>query len=111
MRTEWGEPRPEGPGKRIPLEDGQKLQNIDFGIKRAGAVSGRIVDEFGEPVTDVSVTAMRYQYVQGSRRLLQSGRNGQTNEREDKDGDNWRETTNERILLAMLGFPRRVEDT
>src|SRR4029453_10631092 len=41
---------------------------------------GRIVDEFGDPVTDVSVSAMRYQYVQGSRRLMPSGRGVQTND-------------------------------
>ena len=29
-----------------------------------------IVDEFGDAVTDVSVTAMRYQYVQGRRQLV-----------------------------------------
>jgi hypothetical protein len=80
VRMSWGEPRPEGPGKRIPITDGQKLGNIDFAVKRAGAVTGKIVDEFGEPVTDVFVQAMRYQYIQGSRRLMQNGRGGQTND-------------------------------
>jgi hypothetical protein len=80
VRTSWGESRPEGPGKRITLADGQKLDNINLGLKRAGVVTGKIVDEFGDPVTDVFVTAMRYQYVQGTRRLMQNGRGGGTND-------------------------------
>jgi protocatechuate 3,4-dioxygenase beta subunit len=80
VRTSWGEPRPEGPGKRITLADGQKLDNINLSLKRGGVVTGKIVDEFGDPVTDVFVSAMRYQYVQGTRRLMPSGRSGPTND-------------------------------
>ena len=80
VRTSWGEPRPEGPAKRITLADGQRLDNINISLKRAGVVTGRVVDEFGDPVTDVFVTAMRYQYIQGSRRLATNGRGGGTND-------------------------------
>src|SRR5262245_64833610 len=80
IRTSWGEQRAEGPGKRITLVDGQRLDNISMSLRRAGVVTGKIVDEFGDPVTDVFVGAMRYQYVQGSRRLMPSGRGGQTND-------------------------------
>jgi len=80
VRTSWGEPRPEGPGKRIPVSDGERIPNIDLRLTRTGVVMGKIVDEFGDPVTDVSVTAMRYQFIQGSRRLAQSGRGSQTND-------------------------------
>jgi protocatechuate 3,4-dioxygenase beta subunit len=80
IRKAWGEQRVEGPGKRIMLADGQRLDNIDLRMTRAGAISGKIVDEFGDPVSDVFVNAMRYQYVQGSRRLMPSGRGGSTND-------------------------------
>ena len=80
VRTSWGEQRAEGPGKRITLADGQRLDNINISLRRGGVVTGKIVDEFGDPVTDVSVSAMRYQYVQGSRRLMPSSRGGQTND-------------------------------
>ena len=56
------------------------LDKIDLRLTRAGVVTGKVVDEFGDPVTDVFVTAMRYQYVQGSRRLMQTGRGAQTND-------------------------------
>jgi len=80
VRTAWGEQRAEGPGKRITLADGQRLDNINLSLRHAGVVTGKIVDEFGDPVTDVSVSAMRYAYVQGSRRLMPSGRSSQTND-------------------------------
>src|SRR5471032_2236974 len=80
VRASWGAERPEGPGRRIPLGDGQVLEKIDVRIVRAGVITGRVVDEFGDPVTDVQVTPMRYQYQQGSRRLGQTGRGAQTND-------------------------------
>jgi protocatechuate 3,4-dioxygenase beta subunit len=80
VRSAWGETRVEGPGKRLPVADGQVVDKIDIRLTRAGVVTGKVVDEFGDPVTDVFVTAMRYQYVQGSRRLMQSGRGGSTND-------------------------------
>ena len=80
VRASWGAARVEGPGKRIPLAEGQVLEKIDVRLSRAGAITGKIVDEFGDPVTDVFVTAMHYQYVQGSRRLMQNGRGGTTND-------------------------------
>jgi len=81
VRSSWGEQRPEGPGKRITVADGQRIDNINFTLSRTGAITGRIVDEFGDPVTDVFVTAARYQYVQGTRRLMPSGRgSGGTND-------------------------------
>jgi len=80
VRTSWGEQRPEGPGKRIPLADGQALANVDVRLQHTGAITGKIVDEFGDPVTGVTVQGLRYQYVQGTRRLMPSGRGGATND-------------------------------
>src|SRR5262245_26032835 len=74
VRSSWGEQRVEGPGKRITIADGQKLDNINIRLMRTGAITGKIVDEFGDAVTDVVVMPMRYQYVQGTRRLMPSGR-------------------------------------
>src|SRR4249920_1105721 len=80
VRASWGAERVEGPGKRITLAEGQVLEKIDVRLSRAGVITGKVVDEFGDPVTDVFVTAMHYQYIQGSRRLTQGGRGGSTND-------------------------------
>ena len=80
VRTSWGEQRVEGPGKRITIAAGQRINNIDIKMARGGAITGKIVDEFGDPITDVVVMPMRYQYVQGTRRLMPTGRGGPTND-------------------------------
>jgi hypothetical protein len=80
VRASWGEARVEGPAKRLPITDGQVITSIDLRLTRTGVIIGKVVDEFGDPMTDVGVTALRYQYVQGSRRLMPSGRLGQTND-------------------------------
>ena len=80
VRSSWGEQRPEGPGQRFALADGERRESIDLRLTRAAAMTGRIVDEFGDPVTDAFVSAQRYQYVQGARRLMPSGRAGTTND-------------------------------
>jgi Carboxypeptidase regulatory-like domain len=79
LRAMFGASRPEGPGKRVTLANSQVLA-IDFRLTRAGAITGKIVDEFGDPVTGAGVVAMRYQYIQGSRRLTPAGRGGSTND-------------------------------
>jgi carboxypeptidase family protein len=80
LRFTWGQTRVDGPGKRITLAAGQELDNINLTLMRGGVITGRIVDEGGDPLPEVFVSAMRYQYIQGSRRLIQSGRGGQTND-------------------------------
>jgi hypothetical protein len=49
VRASWGAERVEGPGKRIPLADGQVLDKIDVRLARAGVITGKIVDEFSDP--------------------------------------------------------------
>ncbi|MCU1386174.1 MAG: Cna protein B-type domain protein [Acidobacteria bacterium] len=80
VRSAYGAERVEGPGKRMTLIDGQVLDKIDLKLMRAGVITGRVVDEFGDPVSDVQVVPMRYQFIQGSRRLMQTGRGAQTND-------------------------------
>jgi hypothetical protein len=53
---------------------------VDFALPRGGVITGRVVDEFGEPIADVRVMPMRYQYVQGRRRLIASARQEATND-------------------------------
>ena len=53
---------------------------MDFALPRGGIITGKVVDEFGEPIADVRVMPMRYQYVQGRRRLNSAGRMATTND-------------------------------
>ena len=50
-------------------------------MPRGSVIAGRIVDEFGDAIPDVSVTAMRQTWQNGRRRLVPaSGRVAQTND-------------------------------
>jgi Carboxypeptidase regulatory-like domain len=76
----FGQQRPNEPGKPLEVLDGQTIEKIDFSLPRGGAITGRILDEFGDPLTDVQVTAARTQNQGGTRRLVPFGRAGTTND-------------------------------
>ena len=80
MNAQYGQQRPLDPGKPLDILDGQTIEKVDFSLPRGGVITGRILDEFGQPVTDVQVTAARLQNVGGTRRLTQAGRVGTTND-------------------------------
>jgi len=80
VTMQYGQSRPFEPGRPIELADAQVMEKADVALPRGSAVSGRIVDEFGEPVSDASVTAMRLQYGSGKRRFTPSGRASTTND-------------------------------
>ena len=80
VRASYGQRRPLGPGLPIDVANGQVVTRIDVSLRRTGVVSGRVVDEFGDPAVGALVMPMRYQFINGERRLLQSGRNGSTND-------------------------------
>ena len=81
VSVQFGQTRPFESGKPIELADKQSLDNADIGMPRGSVIAGRIVDEFGDAIPDVSVTAMRQTWQNGRRRLVPSpGRVAQTND-------------------------------
>jgi len=76
----YGQTRPFEPGKAIDLIEAQVLDKANIAMPRGSAISGRLVDEFGEPVADAQVTALRSAWVNGRRRLQPAGRMAQTND-------------------------------
>lgn len=55
--------------KPIQIAEGQAVSGIDFALPRGSVITGRVVDEFGEPVEQAGVTVMQYRVVSGRRRL------------------------------------------
>jgi carboxypeptidase family protein len=80
VRASYGERRPLGPGTPIEIAAGQVAARIDFALQRTAAITGRILDEFGDPAPGVQVTSMRYIYVNGERRLQVAGGSASTND-------------------------------
>jgi protocatechuate 3,4-dioxygenase beta subunit len=80
VALEYGQARPFEAGKPLDIADGQALDKIDFSLPRGSAITGRITDEFGDPLTDVQVQALRYQFLNGERQLVNAGRSAQTDD-------------------------------
>jgi Carboxypeptidase regulatory-like domain len=76
----YGQQRPSDAPKPIAILDNQTVERMDFSLPRGGVITGRILDEFGEPMSDVQVSAQQYQTMQGQRRLVPTGRQGSTND-------------------------------
>jgi carboxypeptidase family protein len=76
----YGQSRPFEAGKPLEILNTQIVEKVDFALPRGGIITGKVVDEFGEAIADVRVMPMRYQYVQGRRRLSPVGRTATTND-------------------------------
>lgn len=80
VTLEYGQVRPFEDGKPLDITAGQVLDNVDFSLPRGAAITGRITDELGDPITDVEVQALRRQFANGQRELVLAGRTTQTND-------------------------------
>jgi protocatechuate 3,4-dioxygenase beta subunit len=79
VQLQYGQTRPFEQGKPIELLNAQQLDRVDFRLPHGAVVTGRVVDEVGEPASDAQVTIMRNQYING-RRQLSVARLSQTND-------------------------------
>jgi protocatechuate 3,4-dioxygenase beta subunit len=67
--------------KRITLTAGQSLTGIDLKLIPFGVVTGRVVDQDGDPIAGVPVTVLRWGFVRGGRQLQPAGGGSSTNDR------------------------------
>ena len=80
VTVQFGQTRAFESGKPIELGEGQTLDKADITMPRGSVIAGRIVDEFGEPVPDALVQALRSTWSRGRRRLQSTGRSVVTND-------------------------------
>jgi len=80
VQLQYGQVRPFEPGKPVEVLEAQTVEKVDFALPKGGVITGRILDEFGEPLADTQVAAMRYQNMGGRRRLMPAGRPAMTND-------------------------------
>lgn len=93
VTLQYGQRRPSESGTPIELGDGQTLDKLTIALPRGSVLGGRITDEFGEPVANASVVAMRYSYAAGGRRLAAAS------------GANSRDTTDDQGHYRLFGLP------
>jgi hypothetical protein len=71
VTLQHGQRRPYQPGRPIELAAAAIVERIDFALSPGGVVTGRIVDEDGDAVANVTVQVLRQRYSSG-RTLLSS---------------------------------------
>ncbi len=76
----YGQSRPTESSKPVEVRDGQVVDKLDIPLPRGSAVTGRVFDEFGDPIAGARVQVMRLQMVQGVRRLVAGGAADQTDD-------------------------------
>jgi len=69
----YGQRRPLQAGTPLQLLDRQQIKGVDFSLPRGSVVAGRVLDEDGDPMPGTNIRVMRYQYMQGDRRLMPAG--------------------------------------
>lgn len=92
VSLQYGQRRPTESGTPIDLGDAQTIDKLTIALPRGSVLGGRITDEFGEPVANAAVTAFRYAYVAGARRLQAAGQNA-------------RDTTDDQGHYRLFGLP------
>lgn len=92
VSLQYGQRRPSESGTPIELGDGQTIDKLSIALPRGSVLGGRVTDEFGEPVANASVTAWRYAYAGGARRMTPAGQNA-------------RDTTDDQGHFRLFGLP------
>ena len=80
VALQYGQQRPFEPGKPLEILATQTIEKVDFALPRGAIITGRVLDEFGEPLPDAMVSMQRYQNMGGQRRLMNAGRAAMTND-------------------------------
>lgn len=76
VTMQLGQRAPFRAGTPLELADGQRVERLQLALPRAGVITGRIVDELGEPMASVQVTIQRLASAGGGRRLVGVGDGG-----------------------------------
>jgi hypothetical protein len=84
VQGSFGQRRPGEPGTPIDLADGQSADKVNFTLSRGSVISGRIVDDGGDPVAGTMVSALRFAFVAGSRRLVPGTGEGGSDRTDDQ---------------------------
>jgi hypothetical protein len=67
----YGRSRPDGPSRSLQLDDNEHLADVAVRLFKFASISGRVMDEAGEPIVGASVRAFRRRLVAGRRRLAE----------------------------------------
>jgi protocatechuate 3,4-dioxygenase beta subunit len=66
---EYGQKKPHDPGAVLTLRSGQQMNDLLFRLIPSAVIAGKILDEDGEPLPEIFVSALRQGYLEGKRGL------------------------------------------
>jgi uncharacterized protein (DUF2141 family) len=81
VTVSYGEKRPGRPGTPIPLDDAQRVTGLTLSMHRGAVITGTVLAPSGEPARGVAVSALRYYFMSGERRLGNAGTSSETDDR------------------------------
>lgn len=67
LTIQYGQRRPRESGRSFDIKSGDLLEGIDLAMYKGGVISGRVIDETGEPTPNVRVEAVELRYMRGRR--------------------------------------------
>jgi len=65
----YGQKKPGDPGAVLTLRSGQEMKDLLFRLIPSAVISGKILDEDGEPLPEIFVSALRQGYLEGKPNL------------------------------------------
>ncbi len=80
LTISYGQQRATDAPKPLQILENQTVERLDLTLQRGGVITGRVVDEYGEPAPEIQIAVQRYMFMQGQRRLVPSGRPTTTND-------------------------------
>ena len=81
LSLDYGQTQAFESGTPLQLAAGEILRGVDLQLPRGGVMTGRVLDETGQPAVGVSVAARRYQYTSGRWSLVRVGTGDSTDDR------------------------------
>jgi hypothetical protein len=79
-RQEYGQRALNRPGTILNIRAGQQMTDVAFKLTPAATISGRVMDSNGEPLTGVTVQALRSTFDATGKRTLQATSSTRTND-------------------------------
>jgi hypothetical protein len=73
LRQNYGERKYSGGGTPVLVGDGQNVKGILFRLNPQAVITGKVLDEDGDLLSNVQVRAMRYTYTNGQRQWVPVG--------------------------------------
>jgi hypothetical protein len=78
LALNYGQRRPGEQARPLEIAAKEVVEKVDFALPRMGIISGRVLDDLGEPIAGVTVWVLRTRYIQGRRQLVATGANTTT---------------------------------